>query len=400
MLNQAVHLPLTPSFLPNSVETTDESKALDKEFRRYYSDRMLPVARAGISLGLVLVIAVCVLDVFLMPRAFVEQAVSLRIMTMLIPLSALLGATFLVKDRTWLPYLIASVAFLVGVSTLVVGAIAVRTGTQMVFWGAIYTTFNVYLVLGLTLRQSVSVGWPIFLIYVGMGIVLGAPMQKLGYGMLFLGFSNLIGTYASYLLERDAREIFDNKRELMRLARTDGLTGLFNRRAFDKHLRQIWKQAQRDDKHIAVVVADIDHFKLYNDCYGHQKGDDCIKAVADILAASVSRPLDIAARYGGEEYVIVLYDPTASFLESFSRSLCQKVVDLDIDHKASETTPKVSLSIGAAITEAAGHVTADQLIRQADDALYEAKNQGRNQAIVYRTEWGQQTTAHLASMLV
>jgi len=399
MLNQAVHLPLTPSFFPTSADSTDEAKALDKEFRRYYSDRMLPVARAGLSLGLVLLIAVCVLDAFMMPRAFVEQALSLRVITMVIPLSAALAATFLVKVRPWLPYLIAFVAFLVGVSTLVVGAIAARTGTPMVSWGAIYTTFNVYLVLGLTLRQSVSAGWPIFFFYVCMGIVLGAPMQKLGYGMLFLGFSNLIGTYASYLLERDAREIFGSKRELMRLARTDGLTGLFNRRAFDQHLRQIWKQAQRDDKHIAVVVADIDHFKLYNDCYGHQKGDECIKAVADVLSASVSRPLDIVARYGGEEYVIVLYDPTVSFLESFSRSLCQKVIDLDIEHKASEAIAKVSLSIGAAITEAAGHVTADQLIRQADDALYEAKNQGRNQAIVYRTEWGQQTTAHLASML-
>lgn len=399
MLNQATHLPLTPSFLPTSVESTDESKAMDKEFRRYYSDRMLPVARAGISLGLVLVVAVIILDAFMMPRAFVEQAFLLRIMTMVIPLSAVLAATFLFKQRPWLPYLVALVAFLVGVSTLVVGAIAVRTGTQMVLWGAIYTTFNVYLVLGLTLRQSVFAGWPIFLFYVCMGFVLGAPMQKLGYGMLFLGFSNLIGTYASYLLERDAREIFDSKRELMRLARTDGLTGLFNRRAFDQHLRQIWKQAQRDDKHIAVVVADIDHFKLYNDCYGHQKGDECIKEVAEVLAASVGRPLDIVARYGGEEYVIVLYDPTVSFLESFSRGLCQKVVDLDIEHKASEAITKVSLSIGAAITEAAGHVTADQLIRQADDALYEAKSQGRNRAVLYRTEWGQQTTANLAAVL-
>ena len=103
MLNQAVHLPLTPSFLPKSVVSTDESKALDKEFRRYYSDRMLPVARAGISLGLVLVIAVCILDALMMPRAFVEQAFSLRVMTMVIPLSAVLAATFLVKERPCYP---------------------------------------------------------------------------------------------------------------------------------------------------------------------------------------------------------------------------------------------------------------------------------------------------------
>jgi diguanylate cyclase (GGDEF)-like protein len=400
MLNQATHLPLTPVFLPNSSAMTDEAKALDREFRRYYIERMLPVARAGIGLGLLLVVAICLLDMLLMPQAFVEKAIPMRLTTMLIPMSAALSATFLARERVWLPYLIAFVAFLVGVSALAFGAMVDRAGEQLVFWGIIFTTFNVYLVLGLTLRQSVSVGWPIFVVYVCTGFVLGAPLQTMAYGILFLGFSNLVGTYASYLLERDAREIFDNKRELTRLAHTDGLTGLFNRRTFDQHLRQLWKQARRDDATIAVVVADIDHFKLYNDCYGHQMGDECIKAVADVLAASVSRPLDIVARYGGEEYVIVLYDPTVSFLESFSRSLCQKVIDLEIEHKASEAEHRVSVSIGAAMTESPDSISAEQLIRQADDALYEAKDQGRNRAIVYRTEWGQQTTAHLAAVLL
>jgi diguanylate cyclase (GGDEF)-like protein len=379
---------------------TDEAKALEKEFRRYYMERMLPVARAGIGLGLLLVAAICLFDMLLMPQAFVEKAIPMRLTTMLIPMSVALSATFLARERVWLPYLIAFVAFLVGVSTLVFGAMVDRAGEQLVFWGVIFTTFNVYLLLGLTLRQSVFVGWPIFVVYVGTGFVLGAPLQTMAYGILFLGLSNLVGTYASYLLERDAREIFDNKRELTRLAHTDGLTGLFNRRTFDQHLRQLWKQARRDDATIAVLVADIDHFKLYNDCYGHQMGDECIKAVADVLAASVSRPLDIVARYGGEEYVIVLYDPTVSFLESFSRSLCQKVIDLDIEHKASEAQRRVSVSIGAAMTESPDSFPAEQLIRQADDALYEAKDQGRNRAIVYRTEWGQQTTAHLAAVLL
>jgi len=400
MLNQATHLPLTPSFLPNSSVMTDEAKALDKEFRRYYIERMLPVARAGIGLGLLLVVAICILDMLLMPQAFVEKVIPLRLMTMLVPMSLALGATFLARERTWLPYLIAFVAFLVGASALLFGAMVDLAGEQLVLWGTVFTTFSVYLVLGLTLRQSVSVGWPLFIVYISTGLVLGAPPQTMAYGIFLLGFSNLIGTYASYLLERNAREIFDNKRELTRLAHSDGLTGLLNRRTFNQHLRQVWKQARRDDATIAVVVADIDHFKLYNDCYGHQMGDECIKSVADVLAASVTRPLDVVARYGGEEYVIVLYDPTASFLESFTRGLCQKVVGLDIEHKASDAKQRVSVSIGAAMTESPDSVTAEQLIRQADDALYEAKDQGRNRAIVYRTEWGQQTTAHLAAVLL
>ena len=105
-------------------------------------------------------------------------------------------------------------------------------------------------------------------------------------------------------------------------------------------------------------------------------------------------------RYDGAAFAIVLYDPTPGFLESLTRSLCHKVVDLDIEHKASEATPTVSLSVGAAIAGAAGTMTPDQLLRQTDDALYEAKTQGRNQAIVYRAEWGQQTTSHLAAVLL
>ena len=400
MLNQATNLGIKPSFFPAPAAVRQETGALEREFRRFYIDQMLPVVRAGLSVGLFLAAAVCILDLFLMPQAFSDSAIPLRLFTMLIPMSAVLGATFLARFRTLLPYAVASSMLLAGAGTLLVGAIAAHTGAPVVAWGTIFVTFNVYLVMGLTLRQSVAVGWPIFIVYVAMGLYFGASTQKLAYGVLFLGFSNFIGTYVSFLLERDARQIFTKERELVRLSRTDGLTGLFNRRAFDEHLKKIWKQARRDDKRIAVVVADIDHFKLYNDCYGHQDGDVSIKAVADALAESIHRPLDLVARYGGEEFICVLYDPTVSFLETYTQSVCQKVIDLDIEHKASEVAPIVSLSIGAAIVEANGHITVDQLIRQADDALYEAKNQGRNQAIVYRPEWGQQTTAHLAAVLV
>ena len=399
MLNKATHLRLAPSLLPHLSGTTEELHALDQEFRRFYIHRSLPVARAGIGLGLALTAIVCILDIYLMPADFVEQAMPVRILATLVPLAALLVAMFVFKEHRWLPYMIASTMFVVGASILFVGGIAMQTGAPAVSWGLMFTTFYIYLVLGLTLRQSVAVGWPIFLVYLSMSLGFSAPLQKVAYGALFLGFSNLIGTYGSYLLERNAREIFDNRRELTRLAHTDVLTGLFNRRMFDQHLRQVWKQARRDGTTVAVVVVDIDHFKLYNDCYGHQIGDDCIKTVADVLVAAVSRPLDMVARYGGEEYVMVLYDPTARILESFTRELCEKVVEADIDHKASETAHSVTVSVGAALTESPGSITPEQLIRQADDALYEAKSQGRNRAILYRTEWGQQTTANLAAML-
>ncbi|MGI9237818.1 MAG: diguanylate cyclase domain-containing protein, partial [Woeseiaceae bacterium] len=390
MLNQATHLSPSPRLLPGSNATSEESRELDREFRVFHVERMLPVTRAALGLWLALGISVSVLDAVIAPAGFGDRTLSLRIMVALIPLSAALLATFLLKRRLWLPYILAAAAFLAGVAALAISATALQLGALDVYGSVVFATMCVYLVLGLTLRQAICTAWPLYIGYLAISSVFAGSGQVSAYGVLFLGFLNFVGTIASYLLERNAREIFDNKRELLRLARTDGLTGLYSRRAFDQHLRQIWKQAQRDEKRVAVIVADIDHFKLYNDCYGHRMGDGCIRAIADVAAASVNRPLDMVARYGGEEFVLVLYDPTASYLESFTRGLCQKVIDLDIEHKASETVPIVSLSIGAAITEAAANLSADQLIRQADDALYEAKNQGRNQAIVYRTEWGQQ----------
>ncbi len=400
MLNQAHHLPLKPRLWSRSTEESDESRVMEADFRQHYLERMLPYVRASLSLGIALVVIVSIIDMLLTPRAFFEPVVPLRLMTMLLPLAIAMGAAIFLKERRGLPYLLVGVSMVVGVAAIWIDTLATGNDIPGASWPIVYIIFSAYLVLGLTFRQSVAVGWSLFVLFVAIGLAQGIPPPQLTYGALFLGGCNLVGSWGAFILERSARELFDDKRELVRLVHTDGLTGLFNRRTFDQHLRQVWKQAQREKNHIAVIVADIDHFKLYNDCYGHRMGDDCIKAVADVLANSVSRPLDMVARYGGEEYVILLYDPDPDFLQSYVQGLCHDVADLEVEHKASEALHSVSLSIGAALTDASSNVAADQLIRQADDALYEAKNQGRNRAIVYRTEWGQQTTANLAAILI
>lgn len=395
---QDVQLFQTLRFQSPAAASEEESDALERKFQRYYINIKLPVTRAGLGLGAILVVAVCLMDVLMLPGAFWERAVPYRIVAMLLPLLLAMAATFFYRDRIWLPYVVTLTIMMVGISTIIVGGIAKHSGVELVLWGLIFSTFNVYLLMGLNFRLSMIAGWPIFVIYLVAGIVLDVPMQKLAYGTLFLGFSNLVGSYASYLLERNAREIFHIKRELDRQARTDGLTGLRNRRNFDEHLKQVWKQAKRDKKNIAIALVDIDHFKLYNDCYGHQEGDLCIIAVAGVLASSANRPLDIVSRYGGEEFAIVLFDPTPSYLESLAHKLCHKVVDLDIEHKASNVSPSVTVSVGAAIAEASGTVTSEQLLRRADDALYEAKSNGRNSAVIYRNEWGEQAKPQFAGI--
>ncbi len=211
MLNQASPSPTRPSILPNSSSKTDESLALEREFRHYYLERMLPFARAAIGLGLALIIGVCVLDLFLTPRAYFSEVLPSRLLTMILPLALALAATFIRNFRRRLPTLFVGVALFVGIAAIWIDASAGRPEAPTVLWGVVFTALMSYLILGLLLWQSVAVGWTLFLVYAGVAVLLDVPLNTLGYAILFLGFANLVGTYGSFLLERDARELFANK---------------------------------------------------------------------------------------------------------------------------------------------------------------------------------------------
>ena len=360
----------------------DAASEEEREFRRYFQRRTVPMAQIAMLIGFALVSAVCVLDWILMPVEFSVPVIKLRAISMLGVLAIAFAFSWVRPADPRLPYLVMATGAIVGSATVLVGAIAAQSGTPFVVWGTIFTTFYVYLVLGLRFRQATIAGWPVFLTFVAVGLVFDAPVTKMAYGTLFLLFANLIGMYACFLFELDARELFQKKKLLKELARTDGLTGVDNRRSFDEHYDHVWKQARREQQSIAVVLVDIDFFKLYNDCYGHAPGDDVIEAVAASLADSIHRPLDQVARYGGEEFVIVLYGPTEQFVRDYADDLVAEVAALEIEHKGSDVAEVVTVSVGAAI--ACPHKTerSEQLVRAADDALYESKSQGRNRSTV------------------
>ncbi|MDJ0698768.1 MAG: diguanylate cyclase [Woeseiaceae bacterium] len=363
-------------------KATDE----EREFRRYFQRRALPMAQVAVLIAMFLILAVCALDWIVMPPEFALPAIKFRVFAMLSLLILVFVASLLWPSDPRLPYAFMMAGALNGVGTVIVGVIAARSGTEFVLWGTIFATFYVYLVFGLRFRQAAVAGWPVFLTYFTIGLVVDTPFVKMAYGTLFLVFTNLIGMYASFLFELDARELFQKKAQLNQLARTDGLTGIDNRRSFDEHLGSIWRQASREQRAIAVVLVDIDHFKLFNDCYGHAEGDDCIQAVAATLESSVHRPLDQVARYGGEEFVIALYDPTVQFVHDYANDLVRQVASLGIEHKASDVANEVTISVGAAVIWPDASIQSDRLVRTADDALYEAKSQGRNRAVVYQLE--------------
>jgi diguanylate cyclase (GGDEF)-like protein len=170
--------------------------------------------------------------------------------------------------------------------------------------------------------------------------------------------------------------------ELETLASRDGLTGLLNRRSFDERLASEARRAARDRQPLSLLMVDIDCFKQYNDAYGHQKGDECLRLVAETLTRALWRAGDAAARYGGEEFAIILPDTSGHGVESVAERVRAAVMRLGIPHNASSAADRVTVSIGGATIAGETTISPDKLLTAADAALYRAKREGRNRSVL------------------
>ncbi len=169
---------------------------------------------------------------------------------------------------------------------------------------------------------------------------------------------------------------------LAEMATLDGLTGIANRRRFDELLQLEWHRARRTGHPLSLLMIDIDHFKRYNDRYGHLQGDDCLRAVAQALCRAMQRGGDLVARYGGEEFVCILAETDAAGAQAVAERLLAQVAALQIPHEDSPVAPQVTISIGyCTATSLSGH-TWQQLVSCADRNLYQAKQAGRNRVAV------------------
>ena len=186
------------------------------------------------------------------------------------------------------------------------------------------------------------------------------------------------------------RKLDEANRELTRLSAVDGLTGIANRRRFDETLAREWKRAARSRGQISVLAVDVDCFKQFNDGYGHQAGDECLKAVARALELQLRRPMDLVARYGGEEFFVVLPETRLEGALQVAESLRRAVEALAITHGRSTTSRFVTISIGAAshIAMPGPDRGSMALLKAADRALYEAKRRGRNRVAAMESAVG------------
>ncbi|MDJ0647447.1 MAG: diguanylate cyclase [Xenococcaceae cyanobacterium MO_188.B19] len=186
----------------------------------------------------------------------------------------------------------------------------------------------------------------------------------------------------TFELERQNRQL----QKLFLLSTTDKLTGIANRVHFEDFLQREWGNAIRNQTSLSIIMIDIDNFKLYNDTYGHLEGDRCLQQVAQTINVAVKRPKDLVARYGGEELIVILPDINLDGAEVVANNIRSQVKALNIPHASSQTSDRLTISLGVASLIPALNSEASSLILAADAALYLAKQKGRDRIEIYQNQ--------------
>jgi diguanylate cyclase (GGDEF)-like protein len=186
-------------------------------------------------------------------------------------------------------------------------------------------------------------------------------------------------------MDRQNRELTETRRQLEhrnsdleRLSALDTLTQIANRRRFDAVLRQEWRRAVRDESPFSLLFCDIDHFKRFNDTYGHQAGDECLVRVAQAMEETLNRPADLVARYGGEEFIALLVGTDAEGARMLAERMRARIEGLRIENPGSSAGPYLTVSLGVATVVPGAAARPEDLVDLADRALYAAKESGRN----------------------
>jgi len=302
--------------------------------------------------------------------------------------------TFVRRADAWYPRYIAVAMTLALAAMSWVSISAWIAGEPRIFGRMMLAIIAVYFVLGLAFRSAIVVNALGIVAYIAIANAKGMPVIDLTHYLLTLGIANVICIAGAWNLEHARRTAWLEGQRLAETAMQDGLTGIHNRRRFDEHLQRAWAQSIRDRKPIALLLADIDHFKAYNDRYGHQAGDEAMKAVAGVLGRFSRRPLDLAARYGGEEFAVILSDTKRASAERIGAEILEAVQQLAIPHQDSSAAPVLTISLGIACVVPAARRSWAGLVQLADQALYTAKDGGRNRLEVLEQEYEHMQTGY------
>ncbi len=360
---------------------------LEVEFRRRNFEENLLHTRVNLCLAVVIIVAFSAMNAMVLEPDLNRIPSRICILVIIPVLLIGLAASFSVKRHRIHAPLTIVIMTILGLSLAAMQIIASLGGVSILFPCVILGIVFTYFMSGLIFYHAVAASVIVMFSYLAAGTALMLAGREFSYSALAIVAANLFCASATYMHEKTNRMRFLEACLLRDLVARDGLTGIQNRRMFDQHIARVWQQAVREEERIAVLLADIDCFKDYNDRYGHQAGDECLRAVAGTLGQCARRPLDFVARYGGEEFAIVLYEASREYVAEVLTRIQRSIAELNIPHEASRVASRLTVSIGAAFVLPAANRTLEGLIQLADEALYCAKEEGRNRVIVMEAEY-------------
>lgn len=351
---------------------------VEGEYRAYLLEDNFALKCSALGFAVLAWLALAAIDLLLIPGP--EHWSMLAVRAAVLVLLVVCGGLILQRRfvRLVVPLSLACI-LAVGIGAAVVVGIAHRVDPGYPYEGLLLVSMAAYFLVGLRFSEALGSASLILLAYLGCELYAGLAPAKLLNNLVFLLLGNLVGAVGCYLLEYKSREHFLVSRLMRQMADHDALTGLHNRRSFDRQLGRLWRQAQRDGTPLSLLLCDVDHFKAYNDTFGHVAGDEALRRVAGTIRESCARSSDLPARYGGEEFAIILPGTSPGGARLLAEKLRLTVQALGIAHEQPDSGAVLTVSVGVATLTPGQGESCLRLIEHADRALYNAKHGGRNQ---------------------
>ncbi len=381
------------SFWGRSEKFTDPVEAaFQREVDEVRERRLLKTGLAAV----VLYGAFAISDRVMMPDAY-RQAWAIRFL-LVIPLMLLCTfGLYKIHNAARREALLALTLVVTGASLPWIAGLSSHPNATHYQSGVTLVVLFGNIVLNQRFRSALVTSLALLVLYaLSLGQVAAMPSEVRFNNWLFCMAVVVISLIANFRMDQDQRRAYQARlREqarndelshavelLAKLSAEDALTRIANRREFDRRLGIEWGRARRDNQSLALILIDVDCFKNYNDHYGHPTGDACLQKITTALCAIPKRPADLVARFGGEEFVVLLPDTVIADAAALAERMRQAVADLQMPHATSRVSPGVTASFGVAALLPSTTAHAAELIAAADAALYRAKERGRNQVAV------------------
>ena len=352
--------------------------ALEEEYRDLHRANNKVRQWASIAIGMITIVLLIPMDIQAMPDEIKSLYFFIRV-GMSIPLLLLVFSFHFIPAMTrFIQPTSVLVILWIALGNIALDIVSHNVGFNFAYEGVFIVIMISLFMAGLRF-QIACIGPLVTMLAMWIASIYFLPDSRhTSLKVFYITAISFCGMVGAYTIEYQFRNSFIQHAIVQHMAIKDGLTGLFNRSEAIKKLGFLMEYARREQKPISLLLADVDHFKLYNDHYGHLKGDDCLRDIGGALNSCCKRPLDFAARMGGEEFLLVWFDSTPEEESKLSRYVHDAIDDLAIPHGASETSQRVTLSAGYCRVIPDSKSTINQLINIVDQALYLSKNNGRN----------------------